>query len=380
MSTISVAQFTRHDIALVTGALHHSPTGGRALLSRLNHDAMAALFGDALLVIEIQSRGLTGWEALRASFTGHLDGLDYAVIARVVEQLQGAGVSKVVIDGSNLGKLAAEIRRKCPDVEVITFFHNCEARFFLGSLRQRFSVRACGVLLANYLAERAAVRFSQKRICLNERDSRLLFRVYGQGATHLAPMAMHDMLPPNSQDGRVPQERYALFVGGNFYANRQGIDWFVDNVARQAPLVTYVVGQGFEECREKLERNGNVKVIGPVENLAPWYLDAQVVIAPIFDGSGMKTKVAEALMFGRRVIATPEALVGYEAVAGDIGSVCSSASDFVVALDNEVKGEAARFDARLRGIYEAHYSYPAAKARLAAIIDDTDTSSLVRRT
>ena len=40
-------------------------------------------------------------------------------------------------------------------------------------------------------------------------------------------------------------------------------------------------------------------VVGEVESLAQWYHDAYFVVAPIFDGSGMKTKVAEALMYGK---------------------------------------------------------------------------------
>ena len=41
----------------------------------------------------------------------------------------------------------------------------------------------------------------------------------------------------------------------------------------------------------QLEVSGRVEVIIPVDNLHDWYT-ALLYIAPIFDGSGMKTKVA----------------------------------------------------------------------------------------
>jgi polysaccharide biosynthesis protein PslH len=307
---------------------------------------------------------------LTSSLLGNIDGVNEQSLKRLLEAIDYYSIGRVFIDGSNLGLAAKAIKSVYPSVDVVIFFHNCEARFFLGALRQRPSVRACGVLLANYLAERSAVLFSDKRICLNQRDSNLLHRVYGRGATHISPMAMQDQLPHGPVDPPVePGEPYALFVGGTFYANRQGIEWYVDNVAARAPIPVYVVGKGFERWKDRLERKGNVKVIGAVDSLAPWYLGAQFVIAPIFDGSGMKTKVAESLMFGKRVIGTPEAFVGYEEVARDIGAVCATADEFIVALNNENSQSPPFIDPRLRSIYEEKYSYDAAKRRLAAILD-----------
>ena len=45
----------------------------------------------------------------------------------------------------------------CPGVRITTFFHNCEARFFLDAFRRRPTPHAAGVLLANARAERMAV-------------------------------------------------------------------------------------------------------------------------------------------------------------------------------------------------------------------------------
>lgn len=370
IEVINDAQGSRHSVAIVTGVLDEKPNGGRALLSRLNHDALVALFDKSLLAIEIPSRRLNGWKAVKATFTGHVDGLDEGVISGVVDRLQAAGVGKVLIDGSNFGKLTEGIARRLPGVEVTTFFHNCEARFFLGALRRKPGLRALGVLLGNFLAERAAVRNSTKRVCLNSRDSELLQSLYGRAATHLSPMAMKDKLPnPGAVDAVTVREAYVLFVGGAFYANVQGIEWYADHVAARAPLATYVVGKGLEHWKPRLERSGRVKVVGAVDDLPPWYVGASAVVAPIFDGSGMKTKVAEALMHGKRVIGTPEAFCGYEDVAGKVGVVCRTPGEFEAALVAESRREFVACDPALRTIYLERYSFDAAKARLAAILD-----------
>lgn len=356
-------------IMLVTAPLHPVPSGGRALLSRVIHDALVDIYGPALIVDQIPPAPRRGLSSIAAALVGYVDGLSPSVIREVANRAKSEGVSKILIDGSNFGLLARGFKLRCHGVEISTFFHNCEARFFLGSLLHSPSFRALGVLLANYRAERLAVKCSDKLICLSPRDSQQLGRVYGRNGTHSLPMAMHDQSPNNLPEApAVPAERYALFVGGTFYANRQGMEWYVEHVAAKAPIKTYVVGKGFEQWKSRLERNGNVEVVGSVDSLVPWYLGAHFVIAPIFDGSGMKTKVAEALMFGKRVVGTPEAFVGYEAVVDGVGSVCQTPAEFLAALEREAVRPFLSVDRELRRSYEDRYSFRAARDQLAEIL------------
>ena len=227
------------------------------------------------------------------------------------------------------------------------------------------------VCLANYLVEKKAVRFSDKIICLSERDSNLLKIIYGRNATHKSAMALEDKLPSNFLNLlRPPRQKYALFVGGDFYANRVGISWFVKNVAPRIHFKVYVVGKGLERYKQELELVGNVEVIGAVDSLAEWYLNAHFVIAPIFDGSGMKTKVAEALMYGKKVIGTPEAFSGYEDDVDKIGKICRTKDEFVRAIKLADDMVELIFDIELRAIYEKKYSYKATTVRLHEILND----------
>lgn len=354
--------------ALLIRVAPTSSLGGRELFSDLIERSLRDVFRTPLLVHRLQANPNHLLARMSGVLMAHVDGINRESISSILSTIREHSPGTVLLDGSNLGSLAKVIATAFPSVRVVSFFHNCEARFFYGALRQHPSVHACGVLLANYLAERSAVRFSNVRICLNERDSRLLRRLYGRGATHISPMAMQDQFPPDAsaaptQDGKP----YALFVGGTFYANQQGIEWYADKVAARAPIPAYVVGKGFERWKDRLERNGNVKVIGEVDRLAEWYLGAQFVIAPIFDGSGMKTKVAEALMFGKRIVGTSEAFVGYEKHADQIGVVCRDAEEFLEALDafssHPDNGDAAH----LRRLYHENYSDEAMRRNLARI-------------
>jgi glycosyltransferase involved in cell wall biosynthesis len=361
--------FCAKKLLLLTKQLDTTLQGGRELLCLLNYDVLHSLYAGRLVLWELRDDRRHGVSGILDAFRGHIDGLDVASIEAALMQIRESRVTQVFVDGSNLGGFVAVLKRRLPAIEVVTFFHNVEARFFFGSWRLHKTLHALGVLVANALAEHKSVKFSDKIVCLSDRDSRLLKRLYGRGATHIAPMVLEDKCPASFLEyANHPPERFALFVGGMFYANRAGIAWFVREVVPKIDLPIYIVGRGFEALRAELEVPDKVMVIGSVDSLADWYRRAQFVIAPIFDGSGMKTKVAEALMYGKKVIGTPEAFAGYDGITDQAGWVCESAHEFVAAIAAASVGITQSFDPALRKIYEKSYSMKAAKARFAKIL------------
>lgn len=356
-------------VMLFAKQLDLSPAGGRELLCRLNYVALREIYGDGLILFELPDRRLQGVRDILNAFKGHIDGLDAARVAKALQVIQEEDIAKVFVDGSNLGGFVAALKKVKPRVEVITFFHNVEARFFWGSLRLQKSFRALAVLIVNYLAERKAVCNSDKIICLSMRDSRLLKKLYGLAATHVSPMALQDKMPADHDlTLSPPHEKFALFVGGGFYANRAGITWFVKHVVPHIQMKICIVGRGFVDLKHELEREDKVKVVGEVDGLAEWYHRAQFVVAPIFDGSGMKTKVAEALMYGKKVVGTPEAFSGYEDIAKQAGWVCQTTNEFIAAIEHAQDEIKLPFDPALRALYEIRYSLPAARRRLEMIL------------
>jgi glycosyltransferase involved in cell wall biosynthesis len=350
---------------LFIGPDHGATVGGREQLSRLHRNVLRDLLGERFDEIVLPPSPLGGLRALAAIGSGRINGIDRAVEQRVIDQITARGVTQVWLDGSNLGALAAAIKARAPAVEVFTFFHNIEPRFFLGALRHRPSPRALGVFAASFVAERKAARSSDRLIALNARDSDALRRWHGRPASDVLPMAMDDQWPGTTATTPAAG-RKLLFVGGSFYANKAGIAWFARHVAPAVQVDTIVVGSGMDDERAALERAGRVTVIGRVEDLAPYYRDALAVIAPIFDGSGMKTKVAEAWMHGKTVIGTSEAFAGYE----DVGAPrpVDDAAGFIAAIDALAKAPPPAFDPALRALYEEHFSRAALSAKLARMI------------
>ncbi len=361
---------TNERVLLVTRLDEDAPGGGRELLYRLNQRCLMHLFDEGFHCCRLGASTMRLAGNVFGSLRGYIDGATPSAVARVAEIVEREGIDKLFVDGSNLGRIAAGLKRRAPHVKVYTFFHNVEARFFWGALRSRKSPRALAVLIANYLAERAAVRHSDVLIFLSARDDRLRRKIYGGPPGQVAPLALDEGVAPQRADRNAPAgSDYLLFVGGAFYANLLGIGWFARHVAPRLAIKTCVVGRGMEQLADKIDAAAKVEIVGAVEDLDRWYRSAYAVVAPIFDGSGMKTKVAEAMMYGKKVIGSEEAFSGYEEVAAEVGWQCRTADQFVAAIERAHAARLPRFDPHVRRLYEEHHSFAAACTRLARIMD-----------
>lgn len=117
-----------------------------------------------------------------------------------------------------------------------------------------------------------------------------------------------------------------LFVGSSFFANNDGVQWFLDNVFPKIGNAHFtIVGKGMDSV---FSSRKNIEVKGFVPNLSAYYYSADVVVVPIFHG-GMKTKTAEALMYGSSVVGTTKAFEGYDIDFNRIGGRANTLEEMV---------------------------------------------------
>jgi len=110
-----------------------------------------------------------------------------------------------------------------------------------------------------------------------------------------------------------------LFVGTlNYFPNADALAFLCDDVLpllRQKahrPFVVSVIGGGAADVTRHSAPVPEVRLIGRVSDLAPWYHRADVAIVPIQTGGGTRIKVLEAFKYGRPVVSTS---VGVEGLA-----------------------------------------------------------------
>jgi succinoglycan biosynthesis protein ExoO len=126
----------------------------------------------------------------------------------------------------------------------------------------------------------------------------------------LAPHAVE--AAPAPQPG---EDDSLLFVGSNTSANVVGLDWFFREIwpAIRAARPGAELRVAGSVARALGAAPDGVKMLGVVNDLAPLYRDAGVVVSPLYTGSGLKIKLIEALAAGKAVVGTSVTVQGVEA-------------------------------------------------------------------
>lgn len=172
---------------------------------------------------------------------------------------------------------------------------------------------------------------------VSERERDLLERAGVDGSNvHVVP----NSVPLADYEG-VDAKRdpnLLVFAGAlSYFANRNGIEWFVANVlprvVEQRPDVRLVVTG--DPAGVRLGGGRSVEQVGHVADVRPIVASAAVSIAPILEGGGTRLKILEAMALATPVVSTHKGAEGLDVVDGEHLLLADSPSDFaahVVAL------------------------------------------------
>lgn len=249
----------------------------------------------------------------------------------------------VFFDGTTFGCIAKMLPIS---VMKIAFYHNIEKRY----ATQKKNLMCVIRFWSTWMNEKCITKKADVRICLNRRDDELLYKNYLVHSDYIIPVTFEDIGEKNINK-KMKNKHILLFVGSFFLPNVKGIKWFCRYVMPKIDMQLIVAGKGMERLRGQLETH-NIKVVGSVVDLSEYYNMASAVVMPIFVGDGMKVKTAEALMYGKTIFATNEALEGYD--VEDVNGIyrCNTADEFVNAINCESEFQ---FREDVRNVFLNHY-------------------------
>lgn len=162
--------------------------------------------------------------------------------------------------------------------------------------------------------------FDRVYVC-SERDKNEL---QGRSIAQVGVLPNAVPIPHPAGSKRVNTPFTFLFVGTlGYYPNEDAVRYFCRDVVpliRQAASEDFrvtILGAGATRAIQKLTRKPQVRVIGAVPDVAPWYRDADAVVAPIRAGGGTRIKILEAFSYRRPVVSTSIGIEGIDARDGE---------------------------------------------------------------
>lgn len=286
---------------------------------------------------------------------GYFDGLTPRRVKEICRL--SVGYDYVFITNSVLGIVGKCLKAEGYKGRIISFFHNVEGIYYNARVSKCLPLRSVivGCAARN---DRYALEYSDTAVGLCERDNTTLRGLYGRGFDMLAPITLEDNWADGQADraamtGRRPR---CTFVGSNFPANANGILWFVRNVLPHVDIDLTIVGQNMDRLKEAHACLRGIRVLGSVPDLRPYIEEADFMIYPIFDGSGMKVKTCEALMYGKNILGTTETFEGYDLEPNRCGRLCNTAEEYIEAINDLAAHPVRRYNEYSRNVFLERYS------------------------
>lgn len=316
------------------------------------------------------------FDKIEAVLNGYPPYLNKNAIKLIFKIIKEKFINTVYIDNSVSGKLIKQIKKKYPNISTIAFFHDIE----IVKMREDkdFSLFRTICLPVYYRNEQLTVYYSDKTIVLNERDKKLYEKEYKKLPAAIVPISIPEITNIPFEIKHYENEKLKiLFVGVEYGPNLSGVRWLLNNVL---PFITCdfefnIVGYNMEKYRTEFEGySDKIHVIGTVESLREWYVNADLIVAPIFEGGGMKVKTAEALSYGKHFVGCTESLEGYwEGIPDNLRNhkvyKCDDAKRFADVINEIAKTEFKINDIETKKWADMNYSYQANSKKYRAIFE-----------
>lgn len=230
----------------------------------------------------------------------------------------------VVLGRTRMGFIAKDIKQQIHNTKIVVNVENIEVDYVDAYFAHESSLLGS---IKKYYEKATVKRDEQLAFRYADRINYLTQRDYLRAQKLYSPQADHSIIPicisRNSQNdinkNRVGEKRKIIFLGSLGYeSNIEGIQWFIDNVwlihfAANKNVQLVIGGSGASSAFASYLRSvSNCVYVGAYDDINDIVDDDSIMIAPILHGAGMKVKVAESMRLGSPIVASQEALVGYE--------------------------------------------------------------------
>ena len=261
----------------------------------------------------------------------------------------------IAIHSSRLGFYAWFIKFIYPKKKLYVHTDNVEAKLILdncaaGGIFKKILSRIDSLLIP--YSERLCAKWSDKITFITQQDLSEYTKLYSLQEDKTAIVPIYLPSPTKKNENYNDKRDAIIFTGSfDFYPNQDALYSLIEVSKKLQGLKFVVAGRKLNEfiSKENITIPDNVVTESDVtsERLQELYSQSCIFLCPVRFGSGMKTKIAEALSYGLYVIANEKSVAGYSSAiaAGVVSSknnigfhdeVVIELADFFQKNNNEI--------------------------------------------
>lgn len=144
-----------------------------------------------------------------------------------------------------------------------------------------------------------------------------IFAIQKEEATYFQMLSPHSKVytvynPYQIHQPQLINNKTLLYLASRMEFNVTGIQFFLNNVwpslSKRIPDIKLIIGGTV--CEKIQSQYNNVTLLGRVDNLDTFYALGDIVINPVYQGTGLKIKTFEALSYGKATIVHPHSMIG----------------------------------------------------------------------
>ena len=186
------------------------------------------------------------------------------------------------------------------------------------------------------------------------------FKLLNQHA-FVVPIGL-DILPSTSEESQAVSSPRFGFIGSMDWApNQEGLQWLLDRVLTQTNSDVQIVlaGRNFESAKLDIPNHLNIEILGEIESTSTFWDQVDVLMVPLFSGSGTRVKIIEAFTHQKLVLTTAIGIEGIPATDGEHAVIRDGEGAWHEAINTIIENWSTYGAIKRNGrqLAENHYEY-----------------------
>lgn len=169
----------------------------------------------------------------------------------------------------------------------------------------------------NLKVELENCRKADKVIVISDKDKEALASHYPDTSKMEIIGNIHNHLPKTSEFKSFNDRRGLLFIGGFAHKpNEDAVLWLHNEIMplvwkKNPDIRVAIVGSNPTDA-VVAQQSERFSIVGYVEDVAPYFNDARIFVAPLRYGAGIKGKIGQSLEFSLPLVTTPVGAEGFD--------------------------------------------------------------------